>query len=508
MGRRLSRGGRIIKWIEDYCVIPEGRDVQKPVKLRPWQKKEIRKIYDNPAGTRRAIVSWGRKNAKSALAAMLLLAHICGPESRRNAQLYSAAQSQKQAALIFDLAQKMIRMSPDLSAVLLVKGHEKEILCPELGTRYRALSAEVATSFGLSPVFIIHDELGQVRGPTSELYTALESATGAQENPLSLIISTQAPSDNDLLSQLIDDALLNEDPRVTLSLHCAPKDADPFSEKTIRKANPAFGDFLNAAEVMGMANDAKRMPALEAEYRNYVLNQRVQASNPFISEQAWRDCGGPVDKEWGNTPVFGAFDLAEVKDLTCLILMAKVKGIWQVKPHFWLPGDGITERSRTDHVGYEQWSKEGHLELTPGKTVDYEWVALRARQILKPLNVQKIAFDKWNWSQFEPWLIRAGWSASEIEKKFYQFPQNYQNMSPALRTLEALVTNKQIAHANHPVLSMCAANAVVHRDPNGNRKLDKAKSHGRIDGMVALGMTAGIAESIAERPKKPQLMFF
>jgi phage terminase large subunit-like protein len=92
----------------------------------------------------------------------------------------------------------------------------------------------------------VHDELGQVRGPRSELYEALETATGAQENPLSLIISTQAPTDADLAqSVLIDDAKAGHDPRVVCSLYTAPQEDDPFAEETIRKANPAFGDFLN-----------------------------------------------------------------------------------------------------------------------------------------------------------------------------------------------------------------------------------------------------------------------
>jgi phage terminase large subunit-like protein len=112
-------------------------------------------------------------------------------------------------------------MSPQLRSVVLIRDTAKQLACPELGTLYRALSAEASTAYGLSPVFMVHDELGQIEGPTSELYEALETATGAQEFPLSVIISTQAPSDSDLLSVLIDDALAN-DPRVTLSLYRQP----------------------------------------------------------------------------------------------------------------------------------------------------------------------------------------------------------------------------------------------------------------------------------------------
>ena len=83
-----------------------------------------------------------------------------------------------------------------------------------MGTLYRALSAEASTAYGLSPAFAVHDELGQVRGPRSELYEAIETAAGAQEEPLSIVISTQAPTDADLLSVLIEDAKRGQDPTV------------------------------------------------------------------------------------------------------------------------------------------------------------------------------------------------------------------------------------------------------------------------------------------------------
>jgi phage terminase large subunit-like protein len=71
-------------------------------------------------------------------------------------------------------------------------------------------------------------------------------------------------------------------------------------------------------------------------------------------------------------------------------------------------------------------------------------------------------------------------------------------MSPALRSLESLVLGTKLRHAKHPVLAMCAANAVVTSDPAGNRKLDKAKATGRIDGMVALAMAVGVMPSVAD----------
>lgn len=489
-----TRAERNIRWIESHCVVPEGRDVGKPVVLREWQRREIRKIYDNPHGTRRAIISFGRKNGKTALAAFLLLLHLCGPEAVANSQLYSAAQSREQAAILFSLAAKIVRMSPKLVEFVGIRDTAKQLYCPELGTLYRALSAEASTAYGLSPVFIVHDELGQVKGPRSELYEALETATAAQENPLSIIISTQAPTDADLLSVLIDDALQGHDPRVVLSLYTAPVTDDPFDEETIRKANPAFGDFQNAEEVMAMAADAKRMPSREAEYRNLILNQRVEAHNPFVSRAVWEQCGGPVAEFTG--PVYLGLDLSETSDLTACVLISQIGEKWHVRPLFWLPNEGLYERARQDRVPYDQWHKEGYLEVTPGKSIEYEWVAKRLRAIFDKYDVRKAAFDRWNWRHFKPWLEKAGFTEEELER-FVEFGQGFQSMSPALRDLESALLNGKIVHGMHPVLTMCAANAVVQTDPAGNRKLSKSRSRGRIDGMVALTMAIaiGAAES-------------
>lgn len=491
--RSLTRGQRNIRWIEEYCRVPEGKLVGQPVQLKAWQKKEIERIYDNPHGTRRAIISFARKNGKTALAAFLLLLHLCGPEARPNSQLYSAAQSRDQAALLFGLAAKVVRLSPDLKAFVTIRDTAKQLFCGELGTLYRALSAEASTAYGLSPVFIVHDELGQVKGPRSELYEALETATGAQENPLSIVISTQAPTDGDLLSILVDDALAGHDKRVVVSLYTAPMDADPFDEKTIREANPAFGDFLNATEVLAMAEDARRMPSREAEYRNLVLNQRVEASSPFVSRSLWQSCGGPVVEDFEGLAVYGGLDLSEANDLTALVLTAQWEGKWHVKPVFWLPGDGLAERSRSDRVPYDMWAKAGHLETTPGKSIEYEWVAEYLWGLFQRLDVRKIAFDRWNFKHLKSWLLKAGFDETDIEEHFVEFGQGYQSMSPALRDLESDILNGNIVHGNHPVLTMCAANAVVQADPAGNRKLTKAKSHGRIDGMVALAMARSVA---------------
>lgn len=496
----MTRGSRNIKWIEDWCRVPEGKKdlVGKSVVLREWQRCELRKIYDNPAGTRQAILSFPRKNGKTALISFLLLLHLAGPEAVPNSQLYSSAVSREQAATVFKLAAKIIRLNPELKECITVRDTAKELYCHELGTFYAALSAEKSTAHGKSPVFAIHDELGQVKGPVSELYDAVETGMGAHDNPLSIIISTQAPTDNDLLSRLIDDGLNLRDPQTVVSIYSAPMGADPFSEETLRACNPAWGDFLNSDEVLRTMRAAKAMPSAEASYRNLHLNQRIEMKAPFISRSAWQACGGPVIDSFKGLPVYGGLDLSEVADLTALVLIAPVDGVWHVKPTFWLPGASIAARARADRVPYDVWHKDGFLKSTQSATVEYEFVAEHLRGLFDALDIRKIGFDRWNWKHLKPWMLKAGFNDADLDEtqptaKFVPFGQGYQSMSPALRDLESAILTGKLVHGGHPVLTMCAANAVVKPDDAGNRKLTKAKSSGRIDGMVALVEAMGAA---------------
>lgn len=507
----LTRGERNIAWIEKYCHIPEGKDVGKPVRLRDWQKAEIIKIYDNPHGTRTAIISFARKNGKTALVSFLLLLHLCGPEAVKNSQLLSGAQSKEQAAVLFDLAAKVVRMSPALLEFVGIRDTYKELYCAEIGTRYQALSAEAKTSHGKSPIFNVHDELGQVRGSKFDLYSVMESGMGAHENPLSIIISTQASRPTDLLSLLIDDALTGADPHTVVSLYTASDDLDPFSDEAFKAANPALGDFRSAKDVRDEAEKARRLPSLENEFRNLFLNQRVEAFAPFISVSLWQECEGDASFD-DDAPIYGGLDLSSVNDLTALVYTAYSDRVWKVKPRFWLPKYGLSEKSRADRTPYDVWEKQGYLIAPDARTIEYDWIAHQLFEDFQSLNIRKIAFDRWRFSILKPELLRAGFLPEHLEGDdavFVEFGQGFASMSPALRELESAIINERLVHDGNPVMNMCMANAVVTTNPAGDRKLDKSKDvTRRIDGAVALAMAVSVGASEVENLPDPMAGYF
>jgi len=488
----VTRADRVMAFIEKYCVTPEGQDVGDPLHLADFQRDFIRDVYDNPHGTRRAILSIARKNGKSGLIAALILAHLVGPEAVPNSQIVSGAMSREQAALMFQLACKMINQSEPLKAIVRIVPSSKRLIGLRVNATFQALAADGKTAQGLSPVLAVLDEVGQVRGPQSDFIDAITTSQGAYDNPLLIAISTQAASDADLFSTWIDDAQTGLDPTIVCHVYSAPTDCDLLDESAWRAANPALGQFRSLADLKSQLEQAQRMPSMANSARNLLLNQRVATDSPFISAEVWKACGALPELLTG--PVYAGLDLSSHKDLTALVLIGRVGDVWQVEPHFWTPQKGLRDRAQKDRAPYDMWAEQGLLHTTPGATVDYEFVANDIAAIVGDYDVQAIAFDRWRIEVLRKEFERIGVSLPLVEHG-----QGFKDMAPALDTLEAELLNERVAHGNHPVLTMCAANAIVTKDPSGNRKLDKSKRTGRIDGLQALAMAFG-ATAKTEQP--------
>lgn len=493
MKRKPTRGERVIAFIEAYCLVPEGEHVGKPIQLDAFQRRFILAVYDNPRGTRRAILSIARKNGKSALIAALVLAHLAGPEAQQNSQIVSGARSRDQAALVFALAAKMVNLSPELTARVRVVPSGKRLIGLSKNVEYRALAADGTTAHGLSPVLAILDEAGQVKGPQDDFVDAITTSQGAHAEPLLLVISTQAATDADMLSIWIDDAKRSGDVHTVCHVYEADAEADLLDRKAWYAANPALGKFRSLKDVEEQAKQAARMPSAENTFRNLILNQRVQLHSPFVSPAVWKECGSAPQWLPGST-VYAGLDLSQTLDLTAFVVaMRGSDGVVHWHPTFWTPADTLRDRAKRDRATYDVWVDKGYMRATPGKSVDYEVVAKDIAEICADLTLAGIGFDRWRMAVLQKEFDRLGITLPLIE-----FGQGFASMSPAIESTERLLIEGRVRHGMHPVMTWNAANAVTVSDPSGNRKLDKAKSTGRIDGMVAAVMATGLMSAQAE----------
>lgn len=467
--------------------VGEGDLVGQPLQLMPWQIDFLGRVF-GPRRVRRAILSVARRNGKTGLVAIIVLAALFGPLMVPNSRILSASRSREQAAIVFDYCRKMLQVS-GLIHLVHIKNSAKEILCPRFGTVYRAISADATTAVGFGVRLAIHDELGQVRGPRDGLYEALSTAMGSYADSLEILISTQAPTDADLFSLLLDDGLSGTDPSIVAALHAAPADCDLLDVDAWLAANPSvvFG-VRDRGDLERMAAEAARMPTRENAFRNYQLNQRVSARSPFISPAVWDACGGPVEEEaFRRGPVHAGLDLSARQDLTALVLAAEgADGLVHLRPHIWTPAATMVDRGQRDRVDYALWSAQGHLEALPGPTIDLEAIAYRLAELCSEYPVERIMFDRWRMAELKRWLEKIG--AWHVINVLAEHGQGFRDMTVAVEVMSQLALEEKLRHGRHPVLRWCMSNLEIDRDPAGNAKPDKSEHFGRVDAAVAAMM--------------------
>jgi phage terminase large subunit-like protein len=205
-----------------------------------------------------------------------------------------------------------------------------------------------------------------------------------------------------------------------------------------------------------------------------------------------------------DAPVFGGLDLSSRQDLTALVLAARASsGEVHLQCHFFAPQQGLRERAARDKAPYDLWRDQGYLTATPGASVDYEFVAARLVDLSARCDLREVRFDRWRINDLERALERIGANIS-----LAPHGQGYRDMSPALEQLEALALNGQLRHGNHPILTWNAANAIVVADAAGNRKIDRSRATGRIDGLVAAAMAVASMSGAPEAVEPQYQMMF
>lgn len=513
-----KRSDKVIQFIE-CLTVPSGLGAGEPFRLRDWQKSFIRDIYDpcredGKRLVRRAILSVGRKNGKSAQIAALALAHLVGPERVLNGEIYSAANERDQAAIVFKIAAQMVRLDPELEALCRIVDSTKTIVAMGTGSVYRAISAEAGTKHGLNPSVVIYDELAQAKNRA--LYDVLDTAQGARAEPLFVVISTQSNDPQHILSQLIDDGCNGTDPSTIAHLYAVPDDADIWDEEVWKLGNPALGDFRSLDDLRAYAARAKRMPSFEAPFRNLYLNQRVDAQSPFLARAEWEGCKAEGPLLQPGEPVWLGLDLSATTDLTALVAVSAENGD-RVQAWFWKPGALIGEHENRDHKPYAEWARRGWIETSPGRAIDYGFVAARIGEIAAEFRVLGLVYDRWRIEQLLREFSTLGVDAYLDEKdmvssnaiRLIPWGQGFKDMGPAIDALEISVLERRFQHDGNPVLTDNFANATTVMDPAGNRKLNKGGTRFRIDGAQATAMAIGakVRETAAATAPEPQLFF-
>lgn len=275
-----------------------------------------------------------------------------------------------------------------------------------------------------------------------------------------------------------------------LAVVCPPDDWT--DEKNWIKGNPNLGVSVKIEDLRAECEQAKATPGKQNPFKRLKLDMPTEQASCWLSLEQWD--AGAGDVGWLELRAallgrdcFAALDLASTIDLAALVLLFPLDGDkFATLPYFWIPRETAERRSREDRISYPLWEDEGALEFTEGDAVDQDFIRRRVNELNSDYRILELAADRWNAAQIITQLQGDG-----IDVKL--FGQGFASMSGPAKEIERLVVGKRIQHGGHPVLRWCVANAACEQDAAGNVKPSKAKSTGRIDGVVALTMTVGRA---------------
>jgi phage terminase large subunit-like protein len=183
-------------------------------------------------------------------------------------------------------------------------------------------------------------------------------------------------------------------------------------------------------------------------------------------------------------------------DLTAVVLSAKDDdGDIHLLPFVFAPETGMKERELRDKAPYTSWVEQGFLVAVPGATLDYDWLCeyLKLQLTTLGITLASVNFDRWRINELKSSAARVGFAQ---EAEWVEVGQGYVGFSPRIEHFETYLLQGKMRHGAHPLLNMSAANAIVVRDPAGNRKIDKSKSTQRIDPLVAAVMSVGAFMSV------------
>lgn len=474
-----ARANRAVKFFESLKHT-KGQFFGQPFTLLPWERQIIRDVYGTlkADGTRQykyAYVEIPKKNGKSELAAGAGLYQTFA-DRERNGEVYGCAADRAQASIVFDVAVDMIDQSPTLQKRTKLQISHKRLTDKVSGSYYQVLSAEAFTKHGLNISACIFDELHAQ--PNREMWDVMTFGAGdARLQPIWWIITT-AGDDPDRVSvgweqhdyalKILSGDIV--DPTWYPVIFGYDGD-DIYNESHWMQANPSLGTTITIESVREAAEKARQKPADERLFRWLRLNQWITTK---LTTWLPLDLFDSTVGDWNRADLLGldcyiGMDLSSTTDLTALSIVFPPQGKqleWRVFWDCFIPADGMQERVHKDHVPYDQWAKQGWINVTEGDVVDYTAIKARILEIAKFHKVREIALDR----AFATMLVQ------ELEKEnltCVDIPQTYISMTNPLNETERLLKEQKLTHEPSAVARWCFSNASIAKNGNGQIKLVK-----------------------------------
>jgi phage terminase large subunit-like protein len=523
----LPRVAHVTAFFEQRLVHTKGKWARQPFYLTDWQADDIvhplfgwvdwSEEHEQYVRTyKHAWIEIARKNGKSELLAGIALFLLYG-DGEEGAEVYGAAKDREQASIVFNVAERMVELSPTLSRRLEIRRSPRRIIYRDLGAFYAPVARDAGGNLGQNPHGIIFDEV--ITQPDRSLWDAMRTGMGARVQPM-MLAATTAGDDHSAFAaeehaecvRIADDP--KRQPNRLVYIRNIPRDADPFDEANWHLSNPALDTFLSRTTLREEALAAKNDPANENTFRQFRGNQWVSQSTRWMPMHVYDACSGEpwLTPDWRLKELHGkdvwvGLDLAAKHDLTsaCYLIPDEKENTAHALYRFWCPEEAVPTLRMVTNDRVDQWIRDGWLTVLEGAVIDHRQVVMDVSMDIAPFKCREITYDKWSGDflrlEFEDILGKVPLVANE---------PGFAGMTTPMNELMNLSTTHGWQHHANPVARWCFdAVEIVRNKANPDlirpAKPDRNTGQRRIDGVVTTALAVGawkVRGAVKTKPRK------
>ena len=487
--------GAVVKWARRRLIVPPGHpDEGQPLVIPAYGARFLTDVYD-PA-ILEALLCIARKNAKSAVVATLILAHLAadGPLRRRGWRAGVVSVTKAKAAELKMQAQQIAEAS-NLRGLSFRRSPTPGRIESEWGA-CDILSSEsdagAASGFDLAIV----DELGLLSERDRALVNGMRSSVSARRGKfVALTVHGDGPFVPEILAR-------RGDPALAVHLYQADPDAALDSEAQWYKANPGLGSIKS---IEYMRSESRRVAVTVSDRASFAaldMNLPQSPTKEMLCDPADLTACFVDELPARRGQVWIGADIGESSSATAWAAIWPETGRVELRMAF---GDvpPLADRAKHDAAPYLQMQADGELVLYPGRVTPVQAFFADLVVSMAGERVARLAADGYKDSE----------SLDFFERAHVRWPVEFRRVgagktgSHDVRACQRLILTSRLRLKRSVALISAITNASIRRDENGNPALRKAGARGRIDCLSALVIAAGLSESQFDKaPARPLRM--
>ena len=434
-----------------------------------------------------------RKNFKTfTVATMFLLLFFTEPKF---SEFYSVAPDGTLSREVREAFSKIIASSPalcgnpDAGIAAKFKVLRDYVTCIPMQSKFTPLAYSTSRMDGRQPNVFLADEVGAL--PTTYPIEAMRSGQLLLKNKLGFIISTKYPTfDNPFEDEVsyakkVLDGIIDDETVFALLFEPDKTSGWETDDGILEQANPVVFD--NPAVMDDLrkkrANAIERPSARENFVTKHcnIIYQGV-GTESYIDVSLVRKCSVEEIDFSGKTVYIGE-DLSMSNDNTATMFAAydSERDVIQVGGMAFIPADKVELKTKTERFDYYEAIKAGECTACGNATIAYDVVEDWTLGIPERFGAKigAIGYDRYNAiSSAQKWET-AGELVVEIK-------QHSSVLHPATKLLSEYIENGKVEYVHNKLLEVNIQNARCVYDTNLNRYVNKKRSEGKVDMVVAL----------------------